>query len=60
MTVSVVGAASSTTALVVVLDLGKCRWRMGELAEARPAKRPKAATAADFILMIGVVLVVDI
>lgn len=49
MTVSVVGAAALSTAEVIVpLDRGKCRWRMGELAEARPARR--AAATADFIL----------
>lgn len=49
MTVSVVGAAALSTAEVIVpLDLGKCRWRMGELAEARPARR--VAATADFIL----------
>lgn len=51
MTVSVVGAAAlllSTAEVMVPLALGKCRWRMGELAEARPARR--VAATADFIL----------
>lgn len=57
-TVSVVGAAAllSTAEVIVPLALGKCRWRMGELAEARPAKR--VAATADFILKDLLVVVI--